>query len=78
MGKGAEVVHEVGSMRAERFTSVHGGKLWEVMERQGGGYRLTLYGQRDIDVLRELLDRIEQREEFQPVLALGEGCNHGC
>lgn len=73
MGKGAEIVVEVGSMRAELFTSVHGGEVWEVMERQGAGYRLSLYGQRDIDILRKLLDRIEEREEFQPVLALGEG-----
>jgi hypothetical protein len=74
VGKGADRVVEVGSMRAELFESVHGGEVLELMERQGAGYRLSLYGQRDIDILRKLLDRIELREEFQPVLALGEGC----
>lgn len=76
MGKGSECVIELGAFRAELYTSVFGGPTWEVMARQGGGYRLCLLGHSDLANLKRLLDRIEEREEFQPVLALEEGEQH--
>lgn len=57
---------EEGMFRAETY-----GPVVEIMERVGG-YRLSLMTPGDIAALRRLLDRVEARDEFQPVLVLGE------
>lgn len=66
MGRGPDIVVELGMFRIETYGSVA-----ELMERQGG-YRLSLYGKHDRDVLRALLDRLDEQEAYQPVLALEE------
>jgi hypothetical protein len=67
MGRGSDFTLEVGSFRAERY-----GSLVELLETRGS-YRLTLYGKRDRDALRKMLDLLDNEEAGLPeVLALDE------
>ncbi len=65
MGRGSDVVLEVGAFRVEVY-----GSTAELMERRGG-YRLPLLGRRDRESLRKLLDQLDAQDKA-PVLALVE------
>lgn len=66
MGRGADWIEERGALRAEKY-----GSVVELMESKGG-YRLPLFGKRDRDSLRALLDAMDARDVASPALALDE------